>query len=280
MRSEHPSGWDALVQHSENDLPLIPAVLEIARDEYPGLDVVAYHERIDQLAGELAERVPAKGSVHERLAALNQYLFEELGFAGNQRDFYDPRNCYLNDVLDRRLGIPISLAVLQIACGERLGLSLEGVSFPGHFLVRLPVQDGILVLDPYHRGRSIGIDELRQRARPHFGDRDVDDQQLLDMLAPASHRAIVSRLLRNLKGVYAEQETWDKALRCADRLVKLNPEQAEDRRDRGMFYLRVGLGDQALADLRHYLNAVPEAEDAEAVREAMIEAGTQAPLRH
>ncbi|MCB1554371.1 MAG: tetratricopeptide repeat protein [Rhodobacteraceae bacterium] len=280
MAIEMIDGWDSLIHSTETDIPLIPAVLEIARDEYPGLDVSACHRRIEALTDELAERVADREGVHEKLAALNQYLFDEQGFSGNQRDFYDPRNCYINDVLERKLGIPISLAVLQMACGERLGLPLEGVSFPGHFLVRVPVQDGILVLDPYHRGRSIGIDELRQRARPHFGDRDVDDAQLLDMLAPASHRAIVSRLLRNLKGVYAEREIWDKALRCADRLVRLNPEQAEDRRDRGLFYLRIGLGSQALEDLRHYLDAAADAEDADSVREAMIEAGRNPVARH
>lgn len=272
--------WDALANSSEGELPLLPAVLEIARDEYPGLDVVGCVDQVRSMAAPLAERVDIETSVATRLAALNHYLFDELGFAGNQADFYDPRNCYLNDVLERRLGIPISLAVLQIECGRALRLDLEGVSFPGHFLVRLPVHEGLVVLDPYQRGRSIGVDELRQRARPHFGDRDVDDQQLLEILEPASHRAIVSRLLRNLKGVYAERSEWEKALRCADRLLRLNPANAEDRRDRGLFYLRLGLGPMAVRDLRQYLQQMPAAGDASAVRDALIEATSRSVSLH
>ncbi|MCX7557861.1 transglutaminase-like domain-containing protein, partial [Xanthomonadaceae bacterium JHOS43] len=106
-------------------------------------------------------------------------------FSGNHDEFYDPRNNYLNDVLDRRLGIPLSLALIQMELARRLDVPLEGVSFPGHFLVRLQVEDGLLVLDPYHRGRSIDADELRQRASPHLAETDIDDQQLLMMLAPA-----------------------------------------------------------------------------------------------
>lgn len=257
------------------DLELLPAVLAIARDEYPRLDTAAVAAEVGALAQSLRERVGADAPLAEKVQALNHFLFVEQGFSGNHDQFYDPRNSYLNDVLERRLGIPISLAVLQIECARALDMELEGVSFPGHFLVRVPMDDGILVMDPYHRGRSIGIDELRQRARPHFGDRDIDDQQLFHMLAPASNKAIVARMLRNLKGVYAEQEAWDKALRCADRLVSQGLSTVDDVRDRGLFYLRLGLGPHAVEDLRRYLSQVPEAGDAEAVREALIEAASQ-----
>jgi regulator of sirC expression with transglutaminase-like and TPR domain len=257
-----------------DDIALLPAVIAIARDEYPQLDGAALSQRVQGLALSLRERVGVAAPLAEKLQALNHFLFVEQGFSGNHAEFYDPRNSYLNDVLDRRLGIPISLAILQIECARALEVDLEGVSFPGHFLVRVPMDDGLLVMDPYHRGRSVGADELRQRARPHFGDRDIDDQQLLQMLAPASNRAIVARMLRNLKGIYAEQENWEKALRCADRLVSQGLAQAEDRRDRGMFYLRVGLGPRAVDDLRHYLEKAPEAGDAQEVRDALIEAAS------
>jgi regulator of sirC expression with transglutaminase-like and TPR domain len=257
------------------DIELLPAVLAIARDEYPGLDTQAIAGQLAALADSLCAQVDRRAALPEKVQALNQFLFVEQGFAGNHEEFYDPRNSYLNDVLERRLGIPISLAVLQIECARALGVDLEGVSFPGHFLVRLPMDDGILVMDPYHRGRSVGIDELRQRAQPHFGDQDVDDQQLFHMLAPASNRSIVGRMLRNLKGIYAEREQWDKALRCADRLVTQELSSIEDVRDRGLFYLRLGLGPYAVDDLRRYLARVPEAGDADTVREALIEAASQ-----
>lgn len=259
-------------ENHNQDIELLPAVLAIARDEYPQLDTGALARRVTAMAETLRGRVGEQAPLTEKLQALNHFLFVELGFSGNHAEFYDPRNSYLNDVLDRRLGIPISLAVLQIECARALDVDLEGVSFPGHFLVRVPMDDGLLVMDPYHRGRSVGVDELRQRARPHFGDRDIDDQQLLQMLAPASNAAIVARMLRNLKGIYAEQQNWEKALRCADRLITQNLGQAEDRRDRGMFYLRVGLGPRAVEDLRFYLEKAPEAGDAAEVRDALIEA--------
>jgi len=268
------SEWDAIAAAPDAEIPLLRTALLIARDEYPDLDMQAYEAKFEAQARALTGRVNLAMPAVDRLAALNRYLFEELGYTGNQRDYYDPRNSYLNDVLDRRLGIPISLAVIQIELARRLDLPLQGVSFPGHFLVRLPVDGGLLVLDPYHRGRSIDADELRQRAQPHFGDRDIADHQLLQMLSPASHRAILIRMLRNLKGVYAEREVWDKALRCSDRLLRLDPAQAEEWRDRGLFYLRIGLGSAARANLSRYLSLAPEAGDAATVREALIEASS------
>ena len=260
---------------NDEDIDLLPAVLAIAQDEYPQLDVSAVAAQVRGLAESLKGRVDSDSSLTEKVQALNQFLFVEQGFVGNHDEFYDPRNSYLNDVLERKLGIPISLAVLQMECARALDIQLEGISFPGHFLVRLPMDGGLLVMDPYHRGRSVGIDELKQRARPHFGDRDVDDQQLFHMLAPASNRSIVARMLRNLKGIYAEREEWDKALRCADRLVSQGLSAIEDVRDRGLFYLRLGLGPHAIEDLRQYLARVPEAGDADTVREALIEAASQ-----
>lgn len=260
---------------NDEDIDLLPAVLAIAQDEYPQLDVSAVAAQVRGLAESLKVRVDSDSSLTEKVQALNQFLFVEQGFVGNHDEFYDPRNSYLNDVLERKLGIPISLAVLQMECARALDIQLEGISFPGHFLVRLPMDGGLLVMDPYHRGRSVGIDELKQRARPHFGDRDVDDQQLFHMLAPASNRSIVARMLRNLKGIYAEREEWDKALRCADRLVSQGLSAIEDVRDRGLFYLRLGLGPHAIEDLRQYLARVPEAGDADTVREALIEAASQ-----
>jgi regulator of sirC expression with transglutaminase-like and TPR domain len=265
--------WDALAALGDDEIPLLRATLLIARDEYPNLDIDAYESICAGYESQLKPRIDALDDDQPRLAAINRYLFDELGFCGNQQDYYDPRNSYLNDVLDRRLGIPISLGVVQMELARRMGVPLEGVSFPVHFLVRLPVDDGLLVLDPYHKGRSVDANELKVRAKPHLGGNDIDDQQLLQILSPASHRAILMRMLRNLKGLYSERETWDKALRCADRLVRLDPGQADEVRDRGMLYLRVGHGKGARADLARYLKLKPDADDIDAVRTSLIEAG-------
>lgn len=163
--------------------------------------------------------------------AVNRYLFDELGYSGNHDEYYDPRNSYLNQVFERRLGNPISLAMVQIEVARRLGIPLAGVSFPGHFLVRLPVDDGVLVMDPFNGGRPLGVDELRERARPHLGGEVPDDRALAQILDPAPHRAILIRILRNLHGVYADAEHWDRAARSADRILKLVPDQPEALRD-------------------------------------------------
>jgi regulator of sirC expression with transglutaminase-like and TPR domain len=267
------AAWERLAALPDDDIPLLEACLLIARDEYPELDVASYEARLQQHVEALYPRVRAQSDTRGQLAELNRYLFLELGFTGNQQDYYDPRNSYLNDVFDRRLGIPISLGIIQIELARRLGLGLEGVSFPGHFLVRLPMEGGLLVLDPYHQGRSIDAEELKARARPHLGGGDIDDQQLLDILAPAGHRTIIVRMLRNLKSLYSEREAWDKALRCADRLVRLDPTQPEESRDRGLFYLKLGHGAAARVDLARYLAQKPQAGDTETVRLALIEAG-------
>lgn len=268
--------WDALGATPDERIDLLSAAMLVARDEYPKLDLRHYEEMLDAHADAIGKRLPGNADTQQRLLALSRYLFEEVGFAGNHDAFYDPRNSYLNDVLDRRLGIPLSLALVQMELARRLGVPLEGVSFPGHFLVRLQVEGGLLVLDPYHRGRSIDVEELRQRASPHMGHADIDDQQLFLMLAPASHRAIVMRMLRNLKSLYQEQDDAEKALRCADRLVRLAPQHADTLRDRGVLYHQLGHLGAAREDLARYLSMAPQADDTEAMRGLLLD-GSRTP---
>jgi regulator of sirC expression with transglutaminase-like and TPR domain len=265
--------WEFLREARDEDIPLVWAALTIARDEYPDLDIDAYERRLADWGDRLREAVevdPMKG-----LRAINALLYDELGMSGNQQDYYDPRNSYLNEVLDRKLGIPISLGVVQMDVAQRAGLPLQGVSFPGHFLVSLPVDDGLLVLDPFSRGRSIDVQELKSRAKPHVGDQDIHDEQLSELLEPASKRAILSRMLRNLKALYVEKEDWARALRCADRLLTLDPAQPEERRDRGLLYLRVGHAAAAREDLAAYLSQVPPPNDARKVRELLLQASKE-----
>jgi regulator of sirC expression with transglutaminase-like and TPR domain len=263
--------WEFLREARDEDIPLVWAALTIARDEYPDLDIAAYERRI----AEWGERLRGAGDDDpmQGLRAVNALLYDEIGMAGNQQDYYDPRNSYLNDVLDRRLGIPISLGVVQIDVAQRAGLPLHGVSFPGHFLVSMPVEGGLLVLDPYHRGRSIDVQELKSRAQPHVGEQDIHDEQLSQLLTPASNRAILTRMLRNLKALYVEQEDWARAVRCADRLLMLDPEQPEELRDRGLLYLRVGHLAACRADLNRYLARVPPPDDAAKIREVLVQSG-------
>ncbi|HZP66034.1 MAG TPA: tetratricopeptide repeat protein [Rudaea sp.] len=269
--------WLGLAAAKDDDIPLFSAALLIAQDEYPGLDRLDYETRLHDYARRLDRLLRDSNTAPAQLRCLNQFVFDELGFSGNEQDYYDPRNSYLNEVLDRRLGNPISLAVVQIELAQRLGVPLEGVSFPGHFLVRLPVEEGIVVLDPFQKGRSLDAAELRRRARSHLDTHDIDDARLARMLEPASHRAILMRMLRNLKAVYAEREQWDKAVRCSDRLLTLDVHQSAEYRDRGNYYRALGHLRAAREDFRHYLALSPQADDAETVALALAELGTSLP---
>lgn len=266
--------WSALATLGDDELPLLDTALLIARDEYPDLDAAGYAAQVDTYAAALRPQLDRDIDLPARLTAINRYLFEEVGFAGNNVQYDDPRNSYMNEVVDRKLGIPISLAVIQIEVTRRLGMPLDGISFPGHFLVRLPVDDGILVLDPYNKGRPVSAEELRERASPHLGGQPPDDQQLLQILAPATHRMILMRMLRNLKGLYLEQGDWARVARSADRLLKLSPDTAEALRDRGLAYRELGHAKGAREDLGRYLQLLPEAEDLESVRSALIDLGS------
>ena len=263
--------WSSLAARSDESVPLLETALLIARDEYPGLDADLYDTLAQSHAEHLRPEIEAIDSWPLKMAAINRHLFEELGYTGNHDEYYDPRNSYLNEVFERRLGNPITLAMVQMEVARRLGVPLDGVSFPGHFLVRLPVDDGILVMDPFNGGRPLGADELRERAKPHLGGDIPDDNALMHILDPASHRAILIRMLRNLHGVYAERDEWDRAARSADRVLKLSPEQPEALRDRGLAYLNMDYQHGARHDLARYLQLAPEAADAGAMRERLVE---------
>lgn len=265
-------GWDTLATMDDEALPLLDVALLIARDEYPALDPRRYALQVQAHAAHLRRAVGDDTPPAQQMRAINQYLFEEVGYAGNHAEYYDPRNSYLNEVLDRRLGNPISLALVQMAVARQVGVPLDGVSFPGHFLVRLPVDDGMLVMDPFNRGRPLDVDELRQRARSHLGD-VPDDDALSRILDPASNRAILVRMLRNLQGVYQERGDWERVVRSADRVLSLAPDNPEAHRDRGIGYLEMGHLAGAREDLRRYLLVHPDAEDAAQVRQRLIDAG-------
>ncbi len=271
--------WNALAAQADEALPLLETALLIARDEYPDLDADVYDALVQSHVAHLREEIDAIASWPLKMAAINRHLFEELGYSGDHEQYYDPRNSYLNQVFERRLGNPISLAMVQMEVARRLGVPLDGVSFPGHFLVRLPVDDGLLVMDPFNGGRPLGADELRERARPHLGGDIPDDNALLRILDPASHRAILVRVLRNLHGVYVERDEWDRAARSADRVLKLIPDQTDALRDRGMAYLKMDYAHGAHEDLTRYLQLAPEARDAAEIREQLIELNATQPRR-
>ena len=267
--------WDALGARDNDDLPLLASALLIARDEYPDLDPARYDALVQEHADHLRTEVAAITAWPLKVAAINRHLFDELGYTGDHAEYYDPRNSYLNEVFDRRLGNPISLALVQMEVSRRLGIHLDGISFPGHFLVRMPVEEGVLVMDPFNGGRPLGVDELRERASQHLGGKTPDDNVLAHILDPAPHRAILVRMLRNLHAIYAERGEWDRAARSADRVLKLAPEQSDALRDRGLAYARLGHVAGAREDLANYLLRQPQADDAAAIRDRVITLGAR-----
>ena len=256
--------FTALVAAGERT-DLARAALTIARIAYPDLDPAPSLRRLDDLAAAVRPRLFPQASPEAAAAELAGYLFRECGFRGNQEEYYDPRNSYLNDVLERRLGIPITLSVVLIETGARLGLPIEGVGFPGHFLVRLAGSRGPLLLDPFFGGREIGEQELLARYRAAAGD----DAAALppDALAPTGTPAILTRILRNLLRVYLEQKDHAHALAAAELVLVLVPDSADETRVRGLLYEHLECFGAALADFRRYLELAPDAPDAEEMRE-------------
>jgi regulator of sirC expression with transglutaminase-like and TPR domain len=263
--------WQDILNAPRDAINLAEAALVIAGDEYPELDVAAYVQRIDALAQTLRSRLRADISPADTLALLNRYLFDELGFAGNSDDYYDPRNSYLNDVIDRKLGIPITLSVLYIEVGRRLGLPLSGVSFPGHFLVKCALRNGAVVLDAYAKGASLGIKDLQKRLRALVGGADVAPEAVMRLLTAAAPAEIIARMLRNLKAIHAERGDKTRALTAMNRVLDLFPQAADAYRDRARLHEELDCFRAAQLDFEAYLRFEPEAHDARAVRARIAE---------
>jgi regulator of sirC expression with transglutaminase-like and TPR domain len=242
---------------------LAEGALWIAAEAHPDLDVPRGLARIDALGHRAAERLTPDMDVDRAASAVARFLFEEESFQGNTEDYYDPRNSFLDDVLDRRLGIPITLSVVYVAVASRAGLVAAGVGLPGHFVVRVERQGRSRLVDPFHGGALLdraGCEALVARVRPGGGPLDPR------WLQPVTTRQIFVRMLANLKAVYSALGDWARALGATERIVLLVPDALEELRDRGMLHARLGQGLAAVRDWEAYLQKAPAAQDAEQVR--------------
>ncbi len=249
------------------------AAVAVAQDEFPQLDPQDTLAQIDALADRLRRRLHADVAPMQKLRLLNRYFFQELGFAGNVNDYYDPRNSYLPEVLKTRRGIPITLALLYIEMAGQLGLPAQGISFPGHFLVKLHMPRGEVVIDPFS-GHSLSRDDLDERLAPYRRQRGLvgDFEAPLGLfLQAAPPRDVIARLLRNLKEIHRTAADWPRLVAVLDRLVVLLPQGWEERRDRGLARAALGHRDAAVADIAVYLDHRPDAEDAPALRQRLAE---------
>jgi regulator of sirC expression with transglutaminase-like and TPR domain len=268
-----PLDYFAALVAEDAGFPTLEAAIAIGQDATPTLDTQAVLFEIDQLAARLASKLPVDASPAHRVGMLNRYFFRELGFAGNVNDFHDPANSYLHRVLVTRLGIPISLALLYVELARHIGLRACGVSFPGHFLVKLSLPNGDMVVDPLN-GDALSRTRLEERLEPFrqqpgmAGDFEAPLGLFLQAAAP---RDILARMLRNLK--HCHQMAGDKSalLAVQQRLVRLLPEAWEERRDRGLTLLAAGCPEAALPDLEAYLSHRPAAADAQALLRQVAE---------
>jgi regulator of sirC expression with transglutaminase-like and TPR domain len=252
-----------LLARDDAKIDLAHACLLIAQDAYPRLEVERYLGDIERMALRLRGRTPQSLGAEERVAALNEFLFEDLGYRGNTEEYYDPRNSYLNDVLDRRLGIPITLSLVYMEIGRRVGLPLSGVGMPAHFIVAYEARgpDRLLV-DPFNCGRLLSLDECQRLVQQVHGGSARLEQ---DHLAPSTPRQILVRILTNLKLAYQRQGDFVRALRVSEQISVVSP-NASELRDRGFLRFRVADFRGAEADLSSYLEFAPGAGDAEAVQ--------------
>ncbi len=242
----------------ESDLTRL--ALEVARDAYPKLDANDQIAKIDLLAARVRDRCPDGAKTRHILGQINWILFVEEGFRGNQDDYQNPQNSYLNEVLDRKLGIPLSLSILYLAIADRLGLAMSGVNLPGHFLIRSGRGESTHFVDPYSQGvilDRLGCNRLAARATGRI--EPIDDA----VLAPCSTSTIVVRMLRNLKASYLREHDFEAAVPVLRRLVALRKGDLEERRDFGVVCARAGIAGEALGHLAAYLAARPDAEDSE-----------------
>ena len=269
-------GFEKVLSRKDERIDLASACLMIAQDAYPDLDLERYLGEIERMAMRLRASTPQALSAEERVVALNNFFFGELGYRGNTDEYYDPRNSYLNDVIDRRTGIPITLAVLYMEVGRRVGLPLQGVSFPGHFLVRMRLRGGTLVLDPFSGGAPQSEAELRERLQRVIpkgaaGNLPLADLPLEQFLEPATNRQILSRVLRNLKGIYRETDKPERMLQVLNRMLLVAPDATSELRDRGLLYQRLECYRAALKDLSDYVEREPEAPDYDDMRVKLVE---------
>lgn len=244
-------------------IPLDRAALVMALEEYPELDIPAYLKRIDGLAARAEVLIGIDRSPVNVIEGINEALFIQEGLRGNSDDYYDPRNSYLNQVLDRKLGIPISLSLLYMEVAKRIGFSIQGIGFPGHFLVKHAAGKKEIIVDPFNLGRILTWNDCQELLDKIYKESVTMNASLLQ---PMEKRTILTRMLFNLKSIYTQKEQYFKALSVIDKILMLNPGTPSELRDRGLIYMQTSLFAEALADLESYLAQTVVPDDGSSIK--------------
>ena len=268
-----PLEYFASLVHSDSDFALLEAAACLAQDEYPELDVQQVLGEVDQLLARLKQRVPRDAGPLQKLRALHQFFYRDLGFAGNVNHYYDPDNSFVNVILHTRRGIPISLAVLWLELAQGLGLAARGVGFPGHFMVKVNLPEGQVVMDPLD-GQSLTREALAERLEPYRRRNGLMDEFEVPLglyLQVSPPRDIIARMLHNLKEIHTSQEDWLRLIAVQDRLIVLLPQAWDEYRDRGLAHAELGHTGRALEDLETYLGNAEQGADMPAIAGRVVE---------
>jgi regulator of sirC expression with transglutaminase-like and TPR domain len=255
-----------LTQQRDEDIDLARATLLLAQQRHPDLAVEPYLAKLDAIAAAVRRSLGEDADPRRAVAELNRQLFEVEGLRGNERDYYDPRNSYLNEVLDRKLGIPITMSVVYMEVGRRSGLPVVGIGLPGHFLVKVLGMDGDLLIDPYSGGAELTEDDCQERLDRVYGGLLRLEKR---MLQPVTKKQILVRILNNLKTIYLNQGEFEAAFDVVQDILALEPSSMPDLRDRGLLHYRENRFAEALSDLRKYLMLATTAEDREQIKQTI-----------
>lgn len=250
-----PLDYFASLVQSDAEFPLLEAAASLAQDDYPDLDVQQVLGSVDQLLARLKRRFAADAPPLQKLRALNQFFYRDLNFAGNLNHYYDPDNSYISVILQTRRAIPITLAVVWLELAQGVGLAARGIGFPGHFMVKVNLPNGQVVIDPVD-GQSLSREELSERLEPFRRRSGLIDEFEVPLglyLQVAPPRDIIARMLNNLKEIHTSQEDWSRLIAVQNRLIVLLPQTWSEYRDRGLAHAELGQLDMALADLDTYL---------------------------
>jgi regulator of sirC expression with transglutaminase-like and TPR domain len=257
-----------LVTLPDSAIPLAEAALLMACEEYPQLEISPYVDKLDQMAQVAQELLRSDNSPVQTIETINGVLFETFGFRGNTEDYYDPRNSFFNDVLDRRIGIPITLSTVYLEVARRLNFPVVGVGMPGHFIVKYADRKEEFFLDPFNRGEILTHEECRERIQEKYGDSLEFNERFL---ARVTNRQILWRMLNNLKDIYLKAHAFDKGLSIVDMMLMVEPEDVAQFRDRGLLRLQLRQFEGAAKDLEHYIRNSPNAQDREEVENHLKE---------
>lgn len=260
--------FEQLVTLPDSAIPLAEAALLMACEEYPQLEVSPYLDQLDHMADMAQESFSAGDSPIQTVKKINSLLFETLGFRGNTDDYYDPRNSFFNDVMDRRIGIPITLSTVYLEVSRRLKFPIVGVGMPGHFIVKFADRDDEFFLDPFNRGEILTREDCQRKLHEMYGDSIEFHDRLLGRV---TNRQIIARMLNNLKLIYLKAQAFDKGLAIVDMMLMANPDDCEQFRDRGLLRLQLRQFEPARKDLTQYLNNCPAARDREEIENHLKE---------